>query len=403
MGAIRYAFLIFFCAISALISLGAPAMAEDYAVTQGYVHSFNNKVSVYSGVFALNKDIDLDTSAYVKYNIDLINPFDDDDGGGDDGEGDDDALNKNRNVRAVSGASAAATAGGSAASDTRHALTGGITHNFANVIGVEAYYEYSREQDYTSKTPTITLKKELFEKNTTLTLGYSRNMDTINGQFLGEKKDRDTDNYFLGLTQVISPVTVAQIGYSRNESKGNMTEGIRLVPLDNTDASTCTAESATCVDENFPGSRTREAYILGVNHYFTRGLGGLLDRSAIHLTARYYEDDWDITSYMGEVEYYKYLDERTVLRLNYRYYDQTRAFFVKDTYTAADVFKTASPQLEEFDTHLIGIKGVYSLFDPMEARPDGIHVGSVEAKYELYSESTGVNAHILMAGLRLGF
>lgn len=373
------------------LALPVAALAEDYAAVQGYLHSFNNGVSVYSGVFALNKDVSLDTAVSFKYAIDLINPD------GEDGEDDDDDEGGGGGVAAVSGASSAVGAG----SDTRHAVTVGASHNFDNIITVEAYYDYSYEKDYSSSTPTITLKKELFEKNTTLTAGYSRNSDTIDGKFMDSEEDRSTDNFFIGLTQVLSPVTVAQLGYSHSRSTGHLSEGIRLVPLGATDAATCVAVSVDCASEAFPSERKRDAYLVGVNHYFTKGLGGLLDRSAAKLTFRYYDDSWDVSSWMGEAEFYKYLDDSLIMRLNYRYYTQSRAFFGKDTYVAGDLFKSSSPQLEEKDTNLVGLKFIYLLANPVNAWK--LAVNSLEGKYEYYTESIGVNAHIFMGGLRLSF
>lgn len=385
MGAIKKLFAL----TTMFLALPAAALAEDYAAVQGYLHSFNNGVSVYTGVFALNKDVSLDTTVSFKYAIDLINPH------GEDGEDDDEEGGGG--VAAVSGASAAANAG----SDARHDFMAGISHNFNNIISVEAYYDYSTEKDYSSSTPAIILKKELFEKNTTLTAGYSRNSDTIDGKFMDIEEDRATDNFFIGLTQVLSPVTVAQFGYSHSRSTGYLSEGIRLVPLGATDAATCVAESVDCAVEAFPSERKRDAYLIGVNQYFTKRLGGLLDRSAAKLTFRYYDDSWDLNSWMGEAEFYKYLDDNLIMRLNYRYYTQSKAFFVKDTYTASDQFKSSSPQIEEKDTNLVGLKLIYLLANPAGAWK--LAVNSLEGKYEYYTESIGVNAHIFMGGLRLSF
>lgn len=383
MGAIRVAF----AAVLLLGGLATRAAAEDYAVVQGYVHGFTNGVSVYSGVFSLNKDVSLDTTLSMKYSVDLINT---------DGEDDDDGPA----VAAVSGASAAASAG----SDARHDIMAGVAHNFGNVIGVEASYDFSVEKDYLSHTPSLTIKKDLFDRNTTLTVGYSRNMDTISGRFMAAEADRTTDNFYFGVTQVLSPVTVVQAGYSRSNAEGQISEGIRLVPVDGATEAACSAAAAPtaeCVNEVFPSERRRNAYLAAVNHYFTGGLGGLLERSALRVAFRYYDDSWDVSSWTGEARFHKYLDERLIMRLDYRYYTQTAAFFVKDAYASADPFKTVSPQLEKKDTHLAGVKLTYLLENPVSAWR--LAVNSLEGKYEYYTESTGVDAHILMAGLTMSF
>lgn len=383
--------------VSATLLLAGNAKAENYVTTQGYMHSFDNGVDVYTAVFALNKDFSLQTSSYLKYNLDFINPSW---GGSGEGGGDGDAVTKGA-THATSGASSAVSSDGSKATDTRHDFTAGVTHNFNNIIGAEVYYDYSREKDYVSHTPTVTLKKELNDKNTTLTAGYSRNMDTVHGKFMSTREKRNTNNYFFGVTQLLSPVTVAQVGYSRSNSSGAQSEGIRLIPTGGVAASTCTAESATCLVEAFPGKRIRNAYLAGVNHYI---LGwGFLDRSAIKFNFRYYTDDWKIKSYTGETEWHKYVSDRTVLRLNYRYYTQSKAYFQKADYTAADTLRSVSPQLKSFNSNLIGVKLTYALKDNVPSIISFMKQGSIEGKYEFYTQSLGVNAHVLMAGFRVPF
>jgi len=388
--------VIFVCLTASINSAGA----EDYAAAQAYVHDFNNNITVYTGVFALNKDLSLDTSLYFKYTVDLINPpFGEGEGGGEHAvKG---ATYTATPVAAVSSASSAAAAG----RDTRNEITAGFTHNFGNIIGVEAYYDFSKEKDYMSNTPTITLKKDLFDKNTTITLGYSINIDKINGQFMDRTEGRTTNNYFAGITQILSPQTIAQIGYARSDSSGFESEGIRLVPTDGTPVSqnTCTAISSTCATESFPSSRRRNAYIFGINQYFADGPTPVFRRSSLRLTLRYYTDSWDIKSRTAELEYYKYLTDDLIMRLDYRYYNQSKAFFVKDVYASTDEFRSSSPQLLKLSTNLGGIKFIYNF--PVRKSDDfsSLQLGGIEGKYEYYTETIGVHAHILMAGLRLIF
>ncbi len=373
------------------LTLPVTVFAEDYSSAQFYTHAFNNDTVVYTGVFALNKDFNLRTSGYVKYTVDFINPSFGE-GGDDDGKG----KKKGGKTNAVSSASAA-NAGGSN-SDVRNEITVGMTHEFGNILGVEFYYDMSRENDYTSNTPTVTVKKDLFSKNTTITASYSGSFDKISGEFLSKTSSRTTHNYFLGLTQLLSPRMLLQLGFTFTESSGEMAEGIRLVAINGAAASTCTDLSASCVSERFPGSRTRKAYVAGISRYFTfDGLGGILDKAALKLTFRYYNDDWKVKSYMAGLEYDKHIMQNVLLSLNYRYYTQTEAFFVKDTYTSADPYRSASPQLEGLDTNLIGIKGTY-FFPWYKSKTN-----SIEAKYEYYHESRGVFANVVMVGLRINY
>ncbi|MBI5970602.1 MAG: DUF3570 domain-containing protein [Deltaproteobacteria bacterium] len=409
MAAIKLAVIVG-AAVLSLPALCVVASAEDYAATQAYMHSFNNGVTVYSGVFALNKDLNLQTSTYFKYNIDLINPSfgEGGEGGGGDSvnKGGNQTLrgNSSRGVAAASGASSAVSSGGNSAKDTRHAFTAGLKHEFKDVVGVEAYYDYSKEKDYTSHTPTFTLKKDLFNKNTTITAAYSKNNDRVKGVFMDGAKGRNTDNYFAGVTQALTPYTLVQAGYSRNNSNGYESEGIRLVPLSGTPSSSCTAKSASCREESFPSKRFRNAYILGVSQYFNYDGSYAFNRSAVRLTLRYYDDSWGVNSYMSEVEYNKYLSEQVVMRLNYRYYTQDKAYFALDNYDGPEQYKSSSPQLLKFDSRLAGVKLGYKFKDTGKgAGSFPIGVSIAEAKYEYYTQSIGVNAHVVMAALRLFF
>jgi hypothetical protein len=387
--------------------LAANASAEDYGVAQSYLHSFSNNVTVYTEVFALNKDISLETSAYFKYTVDFINPSFGGDGGGE-GEGGrgmngGGKAGVQQRVAAVSTASSAATAAGTS-SDVRNELTAGFSHQFGYGITAEVYYDYSREKDYLSNTPNLTLKKDLFEKNTTLTLSYSRNMDLVSGLFMDGQQSRTTDNYFMGITQLLSPVTFVQMGYSGSRASGYMQEGNRLVPISPTTAAQCTDKVAgSCEEEVFPNSRKRNAYIVGLNHYFD---GGLMDRSAVKLSYRYYKDDWDIVSHTEDVEYDKYLTDENLIGLNLRYYRQTGAFFVKDIYTASDLYRSASQQLQALHSEMVGVKFVHTFKTPSyrsQDLSDGIQLGSAEIKYEYYTESIHVTGHTVMLGLRFKF
>lgn len=386
-------------AAGSLFALATPdnSRAESYAAAQSYVHSFNNNVTVWTELFALNKDLNLDTSMYFKYNVDLINPGKG--GGGEGGEGGAGSVKKG-NVAAATGASSATSSSGGASTDTRHELLGSITHDFKNVVGVEASFDYSTEKDYASRTPSISLKKEMFDKNTTLTVGFSKNFDSISGNHMEGIQNRSTDNYFVGVTQLISPVTMAQVGYSRSNSYGFMAEGVRLVPINGETASNCAIKGAKCVYEQFPGKRFRNGYIASVSHYLTNQPLDFLNRSSVKFQYRYYDDNWGIHSHTGDGEWNKYLGEKWLMRLNYRYYQQTKAFFDKEGVTGADIYKSASPQIKGFTTHLGGLKMTY-FFKTKAAEGALIQGGSVEGKYEYYTESIGVNAHIFMAGLRL--
>ncbi len=120
-----------------------------------------------------------------------------------------------------------------------------------------------------------------------------------------------------------------------------------------------------------------------------------MEKSAIRLTLRYYTDDWNIHSHTEEAEYYMYLSGQDILRLNLRYYDQSKAYFVKGAYTSPDLYKSSSPQIEAFNSQVVGVKLTHALED--------FPGGSIEGKYEYYTQSINVHANIFMSGVRFTF
>jgi len=378
----------------------SPAFSEDYATAQTYIHAFSNNITVYTGVFALNKDVSLNTTAYFKYTVDMINPNLFEEGGGGGGGGVE--ADKKSAPKALAAVSGASTIGGSsAATDTRNNITLGLTHNFDNIISVEAGYDYSAEKDYVSNTPGITLKKDLFLKNTTLILGYSKNMDSVDGKYMTLTEKKNTNNYYAGFTQIITSKTIAQIGYLRSEAAGFLSEGNRLVPVNGATALSCTDISTTCKVEKFPDSRNRDALILGINHYLQHGLIYSPSAASVRLTLRYYKDDWNVDSFTEQAEYYQYLPYQNLLRLDARMYQQSKASFVRSIYTSSDKYLSVSPQLEKQDTYLFGVKLSHQFADD----PDiGIFANSyLEGGYEFYTQSTNVSAHDFIVSLKFIF
>jgi len=99
------------------------------------------------------------------------------------------------------------------------------------------------------------------------------------------------------------------------------------------------------------------------------------------------------------VEYYKYLGMRMLLGLNYRYYNQSQAFFVKDVYTASDTYYSASPQLEKFSSQLAGIMLSYTIPRMFSFASDG----AIEGRYEYYTQTINTTGQTIMLGLRFRF
>lgn len=185
------------------------------------------------------------------------------------------------------------------------------------------------------------------------------------------------NNFAVSLTQVLSQWTVMQAGYTFSDMDGYLASGHRRVLLEN----------GAEVPEYVPGQRKREAFGLRIAQW-------LPTNGAIHLSYRYYRDDWKIDSHTCQILVYQYLLKSLLLRGEYRYYTQDGAYFYKDSYTGTERYLTSSTSLGPMTANLYGLKAVYS-FDMLNL--------DIEAKYEKYRQSTGLEGDIIMAGLRYSF
>lgn len=102
--------------------------------------------------------------------------------------------------------------------------------------------------------------------------------------------------------------------------------------------------------ELHPGSRTR--------HTLHGRLGFFIPetQTAIHAAYRIYADDWDIYAITPEFRVYQMIGASALVRLRYRFYSQTDAFFYETMYAGSEAFVTADQKTSMFDSHMFGIQ-----------------------------------------------
>ncbi len=348
---------VFYFAVLLFVMLPYGAMADEYVSTDINYYKFDG-LTVIKPMITLNKDLSLNTSILLRATLDNVEM-------------------QTTTVDAVSGATKTTTTTSNAKDeDNRKNLTFGVTHAIS-LYKIDVGYDYSREKDYTSQTPSIQLSRDFFERNTTLAIGYSHNFDNVLGKYMAKAQDKDSNNYSISLTQFISPITVAQIGYTYSHATGYLGTGNRKIAL-------VGGES----NEYLPDSRKRNAIGFRIAQYITP------INSAVHLIYRWYRDDWWIKSNTYGIQYYQYIGDDTYVRLEYRYYAQDKAFFYKDSYAGSEQFITSSNLYSELHSHLYGVKLVHYLKSPNI---------STEVKYERYRQSTGLDGDIFMFGIKYHF
>ncbi|HTF89311.1 MAG TPA: DUF3570 domain-containing protein [Planctomycetota bacterium] len=108
----------------------------------------------------------------------------------------------------------------------------------------------------------------------------------------------------------------------------------------------------TEITEELPDSRTRLAL-------FGRLRRQLVEGTALELGARFYGDDWGISSVTLEPRLYQILlHDRLMMRLRYRYYTQSAADDYVESLPNAPLpeFRTSDSELGEYDAHSVGLK-----------------------------------------------
>ena len=132
--------------------------------------------------------------------------------------------------------------------DNRKNLTFGVTHAIS-LYKIDVGYDYSRERTILRRRRLSSFQGTSLRENTTLAIGYSHNFDNVMGKYMSKAQDKDVNNYSISITQFISPITVAQIGYTYSHAAGYLGTGSRKVALSGGGES----------DEYLPDSRKRDA------------------------------------------------------------------------------------------------------------------------------------------------
>jgi hypothetical protein len=239
------------------------------------------------------------------------------------------------------------------------------------------------ERDYLSIAVGGTGAVDLPGKNTNLALSYTHSFDEVcdkaNGELtLLERRALDgddpckkksgvfgddsyiMDNQALGLattwrdltidtaqatlTQNLSPTTVLQVSLYGQILEGFQSNPYRRVRIGPNEP-----------QEHMPDTRARWALSARLNRFLPKL------RSAVHASARGYNDTWGISSGTLELGYSQYMGDSLLLRLRARAYQQTPATFFKDAFfyetesTAGEYF-TGDRELAPVRNALIGGK-----------------------------------------------
>jgi hypothetical protein len=268
--------------------------------------------------------------------------------------------------------------------DFRSEITAGVAENL-HLTTLSADYVYSVENDYQSHNADFGLAQDLFEKMTTLALGW-----TFSDNRVGRTGDQLFTRHLLVTgasgtwTQVLNQKTIAQLSYSFSYNDGYQASPYRFVRVESTDE----RQIVFKVPETEPNERFRHAAVAALNRY-------LFNDSAIGADYRFYADNWGIISHTVQVRWFIAFKDLT-LRLRERFYYQQGASFYKEHYTVNDLssYMTADRELSTFWSNLVGAKLSWRLpwvhrALELEAKVDYFHFGYSD--FQFLSTRDGAN------------
>lgn len=254
-----------------------------------------------------------------------------------------------------SGGSGYTTAAGETPLDTtfqdkRYAGSGGLTVPWGRLTKATVGVYGSFESDYTSLGVNGALSRDLFQRNTTITVRGSHFADSVSpmggapvplaampapvergdddkaaldDEGEGSSESKGVTDVGLGLTQILTRRTLLALNYTNTRVTGYQTDPYKLLSV--VDANGRPVAGVGTPElfryESRPDSRAKRVAAAEL----IQNLG----RDILTLAYRYYDEDWGITSRTTEVSYRLNFKPDRYLQPNLRWYHQSAADFYR--------------------------------------------------------------------------
>lgn len=267
-------------------------------------------------------------------------------------------------VDAPGGSSVDAVTSATTLDDFRQVARGGATLR-GDAARFDVGYGYGFEKDYKSQSLTMSAATDLFDRNTTLELAYSRGWDSVcdlsqpQAERAVERQrmpssagcfergqgrvEQSLDLHMVqgAWTQAWTPIFNTQLVLSGQLLHGFQANPYRAIWL-----------GRAAVQEHHPRDRARYAVGLGARIWL-KPIGG-----ALQLFARGYRDTWAVLAGSAEVAYERGLGQLLRVRARGRFYQQSAAAFFSDDYglDPQGQYFTGDRELSEMRSWLGGLQ-----------------------------------------------
>lgn len=279
-----------------------------------YFDNFN--VNVYFPSVSINKSVSKSTSLTARYMTDIISAA---------------SMRSTFIVDGVTSATKKHVGGGDDTPDEwRHQFGGGLIQNILDGTAT-LNASYSREHDYSSKTLIVNLYYPFAKKNTILHYGYTASWDLVFPQVAFWTRQRNTYSSDFSLSQILAKNLIAQLIFSYSTIRGEQTNGYQVIRI-------IENETVHTINAVHPDFRARRTAGIMANWGFTKN-------STLELDYRYYWDNWNIFSHTITGTFKTHISDLLNMEIEYRQYNQTRAFFFKPVYTQVEQYMAVEGSL----------------------------------------------------------
>jgi hypothetical protein len=327
-------------------------------------------------------------------------------------------------VQVLSGASKC----GSSICEERQAVNAGITY-FFDTVSVNVGGGYSNENDYTSRYFNTNLSMDFNKKLTTLNFGASVAFDENQPSYLnsdcGPKCHKTSQQYLLGLTQVIDQDSLIQSNMTFAYHQGYLSDPYKQVAFyyDNVtypdpgyaiiDNGNVVSSTVTAVVEGKNDTRPQQKFQWAWLTQYVRHFGDLND-AALHLDYRLSADTWGIVAHTTELSWHQPIADGWQVIPRFRYYSQNAADFYQPVFNGRPQdyqYYSGDYRLAGFGAISGGIKLTkeFTELKPLSSLKfqAGIEYYDHKASYQLGGSSAGsfadFNYYLVTASFNLKF
>lgn len=249
--------------------------------------------------------------------------------------------------------------------DERRAVVTELKRTFGGTT-LAGEFAYSDEDDYLSRGYSVTLSREMNQKNTQLQAGFSYVDDDIQPAFFTTPRRKLSHDFLIGVTQLLDPNTTLTANLTYGTATGYLSDPYKIVRK-----STEVLPGLTLpltFPENRPARREKAALFLEARRFFDSW------RASLEASYRYYEDDHGIESDTVEVAWFQHVGDRLVVRPAVRFYRQNAADYYfadldaisiqpDDEPDSSTAFYSSDYRVSAFDATTVGLQFIYSVDD----------------------------------------